>query len=285
MQNDMVFTKKMEDIVAAIREAGLDPYAQLSGYLRTGNDAYITQRHDARAKIKGMDTARIRQYLDRAGQRVPVPARSARNQEGTMKIITISREFGSGGRELGHRLAELLGVPCYDQALIDLAAARQGIDPSQVERIPRQEIPICYALTAGRRFEAPPAAEPSLRTAVAQQEVLRRLARQGDCVIVGRCAGVILRELEPLNVFVHADIRARLARCAARAPEGEQMTEAELLRRMQQIDKGRAACRELFADGKWGSREVCHLCVNTTGREIGSLAAALAGYAEHWFSP
>ena len=72
-----------------------------------------------------------------------------------MKIITISREFGSGGRELGHRLAELLGVPCYDQALIDLAAARQGIDPSQVERIPRQEIPICYALTAGRRFEAP----------------------------------------------------------------------------------------------------------------------------------
>ena len=51
-------------------------------------------------------------------------------------------------------------------------------------------------------------------------------------------------------------------------------------------DEGfRAACRELFADGKWGSREVCHLCVNTTGREIGSLAAALAGYAEHWFSP
>ena len=68
MQNDAVFTKKMEDIVAAIREAGLDPYAQLSGYLRTGNDAYITQRHDAWAKITGMDTARIRQYLDGAGQ-------------------------------------------------------------------------------------------------------------------------------------------------------------------------------------------------------------------------
>ena len=68
MQNDTVFTKKMEDIVAAIREAGLDPYARLSGYLRTGNDAYITCRRDARAKIKGMDTARIRQYLDGAGQ-------------------------------------------------------------------------------------------------------------------------------------------------------------------------------------------------------------------------
>ena len=68
MQNDAVFTKKMEDIVAAIREAGLDPYAQLSGYLRTGNDAYITCRRDARAKIKVMDTARIRQYLEAAGQ-------------------------------------------------------------------------------------------------------------------------------------------------------------------------------------------------------------------------
>lgn len=62
------FSEKMEDIIAAIREAGMDPYAQLSGYLRTGNDAYITQRHDARAKVKGMDTARIRQYLDGAGQ-------------------------------------------------------------------------------------------------------------------------------------------------------------------------------------------------------------------------
>ena len=67
MQNDALFTQRMEGI-AAIREAGMDPYAQLSGYLRTGNDAYITRRHDARAKIKEMDTARIRQYLDGAGQ-------------------------------------------------------------------------------------------------------------------------------------------------------------------------------------------------------------------------
>ena len=67
MQNDAVFAKKMEDIVSAIREAGLDPYAQLSGYLRTGNDAYITCRHDARAKIKVLDTARIQRYLEAAG--------------------------------------------------------------------------------------------------------------------------------------------------------------------------------------------------------------------------
>lgn len=68
MQNDALFTQRIEDIAAAIREAGMDPYAQLSGYLRTGNDAYITCRRDARAKIKVMDTARIRQYLDGAGQ-------------------------------------------------------------------------------------------------------------------------------------------------------------------------------------------------------------------------
>lgn len=66
MQNDAVFAKKMEDIVSAIREAGLDPYAQLSGYLRTGNDAYITCRNDARGKIKVLDTSQIRQYLETA---------------------------------------------------------------------------------------------------------------------------------------------------------------------------------------------------------------------------
>ena len=68
MQNDALFTQRIEDIAAAIREAGMDPYAQLSGYLRTGNDAYITCRRDARAKIKVMDTARIRQYLEAARQ-------------------------------------------------------------------------------------------------------------------------------------------------------------------------------------------------------------------------
>ena len=68
MQNDAVFAKKMEDIVSAIQETGLDPYAQLSGYLRTGNDAYITCRRDARTKIKVMDTAQIRQYLETSQQ-------------------------------------------------------------------------------------------------------------------------------------------------------------------------------------------------------------------------
>lgn len=67
MKCEDLFVKRMEDIVAAIREAGLDPYAQLSGYLRTGNDAYITCRHDARAKIKVLDTARIQRYLEVAG--------------------------------------------------------------------------------------------------------------------------------------------------------------------------------------------------------------------------
>ena len=66
MQDDALFIQKMEDIITAIREVGMDPAAQLSGYLRTGDDAYITCRHNARAKIKVMDTARIRQYLKAA---------------------------------------------------------------------------------------------------------------------------------------------------------------------------------------------------------------------------
>ena len=67
MQNDALFTQRIEDIAAAIREAGMDPYAQLSGYLRTGNDAYITCRNNARMKIRGLDTGKIRKYLEEDG--------------------------------------------------------------------------------------------------------------------------------------------------------------------------------------------------------------------------
>ncbi len=67
MHSEKLFLEKMEEIVGALREAGFDPYAQLSGYLRTGNDAYITCRNNARMKIRGLDTGKIRKYLEEDG--------------------------------------------------------------------------------------------------------------------------------------------------------------------------------------------------------------------------
>lgn len=201
-----------------------------------------------------------------------------------MRIITISREFGSGGRELGKRLAEALGIPCYDHELIEEVASQHNMDVDHVARISEQDIRGCYPLTIGRRFATMPKLDTRpVQVMIALQEAIRRFAHQGDCVIVGRCADVILKDLEPLNIFVYADAASKLQRCEQRAPEGEKLSVPALNRMIAQVDKDRAAYRDLFSDAKWGQKEAYHLCVNTSGKQIKQLIPALAGYVNCWF--
>ncbi|MBQ7839463.1 MAG: cytidylate kinase-like family protein [Lachnospiraceae bacterium] len=201
-----------------------------------------------------------------------------------MRIITISREFGSGGRELGKRLADYLGVPCYDHEIIDLVAQKHGFDKNYVSHISEKDIRVFYPSTIGHRFIAPnQTAQQSVKVTLAQHEIIKQLAGQGDCVIVGRCADVVCRDMKPLNIFVYADRLSKLARCQARAGENEHLSEKDMLRKMKQIDKERAAYRELFTEGSWGRKESYHLCVNTSGREIKTLVPAIGEYAKLWF--
>lgn len=201
-----------------------------------------------------------------------------------MNIITISREFGSGGRELGKRLADYLGVPCYDHEIINMVAEKLNMDKTYVHHISEKDVRIFYPATIGHRFLAPTqASQGTVKVTLAQHDIIRQLASQGDCVIVGRCADVVCRDLNPLNLFVYADNLSKLARCQSRAPETEQLSEKEMLRKMKQIDKERAAYRELFAETQWGRKETYHLCVNTSGREIKALVPAIGEYAKIWF--
>lgn len=103
-------------------------------------------------------------------------------------------------------------------------------------------------------------------------------------MIVGRCADVILRDMKPMNLFVYADQQSKLQRCAERMPEEENFSSAEIIRRMRQVDKDRAAYRGLFTDSKWGQKEAYHLCINTSGQEIKSLVPPLAEYVSRWFN-
>lgn len=200
------------------------------------------------------------------------------------RIVTISREFGSGGRELGKRLADALQVPCYDHEIIDLIAERHGFDKDYVAHISEQDIRTAYPATIGRRFTSPHfAMQEPLQVAMTQQKIIRQFAHQGDCVIIGRCADVILQDLRPMNLFVYADQPSKLARCAQRAPEGEQLSSSEILRRIRRIDRDRAAHRELFSDTRWGQKEAYHLCINTSGFEIKALISPLAAYVDRWF--
>lgn len=201
-----------------------------------------------------------------------------------MRIITISREFGSGGRELGKRLADALHIPCYDHEIIEMVAQRAGLDAAYVAHVSERDIRMFYPATIAHRLLSPhPAMQQPVSVAAAEQALLKTLASEGDCVIVGRCADVVLCEHRPLNLFVYADAPSKLARCQGRAEAGEPLTERELLRRMKQIDRERAAYRALFTESEWGKKEAYHLCVNTSGREIKALIPALADYARGWF--
>lgn len=201
-----------------------------------------------------------------------------------MKIITISREFGSGGRELGKRLADYLHVPCYDHEIIDMVAEKHGLDRNYVSHISEKEIRVFYPSTIGHRFIGPThAAQHSVKVTLAQHELIKQLAAQGDCVIIGRCADVVCRDMGPLNIFVYADSLSKLARCQARAGEGEHFTEKAMLRKMRQIDRERTAYRALFTENSWGRKESYHLCVNTSGREIKALVPAIGEYTKFWF--
>ena len=201
-----------------------------------------------------------------------------------MKIITISREFGSGGRELGKRLADRLGFAYYDREIVSAIAQHSQLHEDYVASVLEKPV-LNYPITFGRTFASPVLLQSSAtKVLVAQQQILKEVAQRGeDCVIVGRCADVILREYQPLNLFVYADLPSKLQRCMDRAPEGENLTQRELERMMKQIDSGRAKSRDLLAGGKWGAKECYQLCVNTSGQSIKAMVPWVAGYVHYWF--
>ena len=202
-----------------------------------------------------------------------------------MKIITISREFGSGGRELGKRLSDALGVPCYDQQIIELVAEREKLDKTYVARRSEKDIRVFYPTTIARGFYRPNyMVMQSVQIMSAEQDIIKKLAASGDCVIVGRAADVILEEYKPFRIFVCADDASKIARCRSRAESNENLSDKEILRKCREIDKRRSSYRRMFTDKKWGDASGSDICINTTGREIKTLIPSLSDYIEAWYS-
>lgn len=202
-----------------------------------------------------------------------------------MRIITISREFGSGGRELGKRLADLLAWDYYDSEIVSAVARKSGMDEGYVANTLSNHGWRDMALTF-RGTLSSPAYFQSTKVALLleQKKVLEEIAALGkDCIIVGRNADIILEKYSPFNVFVCADRDAKLRRCLERAPEGEDLSEKDLLRQMKKIDEVRAQTRAIMSDSVWGQRGVYHLTVNTTGWDIKELVPAVADFAQRWF--
>lgn len=202
-----------------------------------------------------------------------------------MRIITISREFGSGGRELGKRLAEHLGFDYYDREIITAIAAEKGFDEAYVENAMDGEGWKSVPLTFRQSFASTAVLQaPNTDLLLAQKRVIERIAETGrDCVIVGRNADVFLSDYKPFHIFVCADTEAKVRRCLERAEEGASLTRREILRKMRRIDRNRAGTRDLLTGSRWGVRGSYHLTVNTGDWEIKELVPAVAEFALRFF--
>jgi len=202
-----------------------------------------------------------------------------------MKVITISREFGSGGRELGRRLADVLGCDYYDGEIIAAIAKKSGLDETYVENALENHGWQTIPMTVHRTF-ASPVALPSAQIGLLleQKQVIEEIGNAGkNCVVVGRNADILLEKYNPFNIFVCADMQTKVQRCIERAKEGEDISPKEIEKQIRRVDKNRARTREILSSSAWGQRDAYHLIVNTTGWDIKELTPAVAEFAKRWF--
>lgn len=181
-------------------------------------------------------------------------------------IITISREFGSGGREIGKMIAERLNIPFYDRELIEIAAKESGIDKELFEENDSRTSKGFHLLGAlGYSLGGPLSTITELslndRLFMVQSQVIQGVANEGPCVIVGRCADYVLRgNKNVLNIFIHADMKDR----KDRAVHSYEVDLRDIESSIMKIDKRRANYYDYYTDRKWGQAENYDISINSS---------------------
>ena len=164
------------------------------------------------------------------------------------RVITISREFGSGGRTMGKEVAAKLGIPCYDEEIIEKIAEESGLSKEYIKERGEYAISTSWIgnALAGRDFNGD---SPSDRIWVMQSNIISELAEKSSCVIVGRCADHILKDkTDCLTVFIHASLEKRAERIVQVYGERKEAP----LKRLKEKDKRRKAYYQLYTDTHWG---------------------------------
>lgn len=200
------------------------------------------------------------------------------------KVITIGREFGSGGRELGVRLAKELGFAYYDKEIITAIVNQTEYAESYVNEMIESNSLKRFPITIGQSINVNVDYQiRQMQTIVkAQTAVIKEMALKSDCVIVGRCSDYILKDvadegqIELIRLFVYADADSRLKRCISRAPEDENLTPKQIEKQIKSINKERAAYYEDYTLQKWGDKKHYDLCINTSNIEIKTIVPNLA---------
>ena len=182
----------------------------------------------------------------------------------TKKIITISRAFGSGGRTIGKEVAKRLNIPYYDKELVDKVAEESGFHADFIEEA-GEYAPVTSSFLFNIAVSPNPMAMMGTMSMadqlfVCQTNVIRRLADEGPCVIIGRCADYILREREDcLHVFVHADMEHRAERIVRLYGETKQSPQ----KRLTDKDNKRKVYYRHYTTRNWGEAQNYHLSLNS----------------------
>ena len=173
------------------------------------------------------------------------------------RVITISREFGSGGRTIGREVAEKLGIPCYDAEIIEKIAEESGYSGDYIRSEGEGASDRWLSNLFSNRTMRPTNQDTIWDI---QSRIIRELAEKGPCVIVGRCADYVLRgQADLLNVFIHADPQKRAERIVREYGERD----ASPLERIREKDRRRAAYHRFYTDLKWGHAQNYHLCLDS----------------------
>lgn len=192
------------------------------------------------------------------------------------RILTLERQYASGDRAVGKAVADALGVPCFNREILEYAAERSGQTPEHLERLEEtastgllSSLQAAYArLARGERAALPP--EGALL--IAEAEVIRELADEGPCVLIGRSAGCILRDrTDVLRAFLYADEEARIRRAVDEY--GHDENEAPTV--LRYFDRRRANFYNANYSLKWEDKAGYHLCLDTGRLGIAACAKVL----------
>lgn len=196
------------------------------------------------------------------------------------KVITISREFGSGGREIGFRLAKKLRIPFYDKELIAMAAEDSNISEdifhANDEIIgARERVDYDYATVDpfSNAYEIP----VSDQLFVIQSKVIKKLAQKGPCVLIGRCSDVIVEDA--FQIFICSSLKKRVERLLS-LEKDPNVDAKQMEARIRAIDGRRRDYYQFYSGNEWGKPKNYHLCLNSGKLGIERCVEIIAEYAE-----
>lgn len=180
------------------------------------------------------------------------------------QIVCIGRQYGSGGREVGERLAKLLNIPCYDKVLVTETAIQSGLSEAFVKK--EDETPgQSRWFLSGNPFADNAALTDAFYsgsqvTYDVQRDIIRQLAQRGPCVFVGRCAAAILNRSDVLSVFIYANEED----CVARVMQRNGLSAQDAAKRIRQVNRMRKKYHAFYADSDWGQPDSYDLMLSTS---------------------